>query len=68
MDGGFDGLSEADTFRVMTAIRTAAARDLDDIAKRITQNAALDDDDRARMIGFGQRARRALEEQDGANP
>lgn len=67
MDGGFDGLSEADTFRVMTAIRTAAARELDDVAKRISQNAALDDDDRKRMIGFGKSARRALEEQDGTN-
>lgn len=68
MDGGFDGLSEADTFALMTAIRTAAARELEDLAKRISDNAELDDDDRSRMITLGQNARGTLEEYDGANP
>ncbi|GAW34915.1 ATP synthase subunit alpha [Roseovarius sp. A-2] len=68
MDGQLDGLSEAETFAVMAAIRTAAARDLGEIAEKIAQNDPLDDDARARMVALGQQARRTLGERHGANP
>jgi F-type H+-transporting ATPase subunit alpha len=67
MDGQFDGLSEADTFTVMAALRRAAARDLAEIAKQITQNQPFDADVRARMAALGQQAREALGEQNGTN-
>jgi F-type H+-transporting ATPase subunit alpha len=63
MDGQFDGLEEADTFSVMTAIRKAAQHDLGDIAEQIAQNAPFDDAARARMALLGQQARAALEAQ-----
>lgn len=67
MNGQFDGLNEADTFTVMAALRTAAARDLDDVAKQIAQNEAFDDAARARMAALGQQARDALGVQHGTN-
>ncbi len=66
--GQFDGLSEADTFAVMAALRTAAARDLDDVAEQIAQNAPLSADASDRMIALGQQARQTLVGQDGTNP
>jgi len=68
MDGQLDGLSEAETFAVMAAIRTAATRDLGEMADRIAQNEPLDDDARARMTALGQQARKTLGERHGANP
>ncbi|SFO18358.1 F-type H+-transporting ATPase subunit alpha [Roseovarius lutimaris] len=68
MDGQLDGLSEAETFAVMAAIRTAATRDLGEMADRIAQNEPLDDAARARMAALGQQARKTLGEQHGANP
>ncbi|MDA3857429.1 MAG: F0F1 ATP synthase subunit alpha, partial [Roseovarius sp.] len=68
MDGQLDGLSEAETVTVMAAIRTAAARDLGEIADKIAQNDPLDDAARARIAALGQQARTALEERHGANP
>ena len=67
MDGQFDGLNEADTTKVMVNLRTAAARELEDITQQIAQNAPFDDDARARMAALGQRARAALGACDGAN-
>lgn len=67
MDGQFDGLSEADTFTVMAALRKTAARDLGDIAEQIAQNRAFDDAARARMAALGQRVRQELGGQSGTN-
>jgi F-type H+/Na+-transporting ATPase subunit alpha len=65
MEGQFDGLNEADIFAVMGAIRTAAARDLGDIAKQIAQNEPFEDAARTRMIALGKQARAILESPDG---
>ena len=67
MDGQFDGLSEADTFAAMVALRTAAARDLDDIAELIRRNEPFDDNARARLVELGKQVREALGGQDGAD-
>ena len=53
MEGQCDGLSEADNFAVMAAVRSAAAHDLGDIAEQVAQNAPLEDDARARMVALG---------------
>ncbi|MCL4143400.1 UNVERIFIED_CONTAM: hypothetical protein GTU68_036022 [Idotea baltica] len=68
MDGQFDHLSEADTLKVMSELRTAATQELDDIAKGIAENAPFEEDARARMTALGQQARAKLEVRDGANP
>lgn len=68
MEGYFDGLSEIETFAVMTDIRTAAARDLGEIAEQIARNEPFDDAARARMTALGQQARDALGRQHGADP
>jgi len=65
MDGQVDGLSEADTFAIMETIRTAAARDLGDIAELIKLNEPLGDEARARMIALGQHARETREDANG---
>jgi len=65
MEGQFDGLNEADIFAVMGASRTAAARDLGDIAKQIAQNEPFEDAARTRMIALGKQARATLESPDG---
>ncbi|MFT7594047.1 MAG: F-type H+-transporting ATPase subunit alpha [Paracoccaceae bacterium] len=67
MDGQFDGLTETETVLAMNSLRIAAAHELDDIAKRIAENAPLGDEDRARMVALGQDARAALRGQDGAD-
>ncbi|MEP3329143.1 F0F1 ATP synthase subunit alpha [Sedimentitalea sp.] len=68
MDGQFDHLSEADTVKVMSELRTAATQELDDIAKAIAENEPFEEDARARMAALGQQARAKLEVRDGANP
>ncbi|WP_223423866.1 F0F1 ATP synthase subunit alpha [Tateyamaria pelophila] len=68
MEGQFDGLTEAETAQVMSALRSAAARELDDVAARIAGNDPLGDDDRACMVALAQKARATFGEQDGANP
>jgi len=60
MDGQLDGLGERDTVAVMTTIRSAARRDLKDIAKQIMQDVPFGEDARARMIDLGKQARAAL--------
>lgn len=65
MDGQFDGLNEVDIFAVMATLRTAAARDLEDIAKQIANNEPFEDAARARLTALGQAARATLEAQDG---
>jgi F-type H+-transporting ATPase subunit alpha len=67
MEGQFDGLSEAETAQVMTGVRSAAARELGDVATRIAENAPLADNDRTRMVDLGQKARANLGGQDAAN-
>lgn len=67
MEGQFDGLSEAEIFAVMAALRATASHDLEDIADQITQNAPLDDGARSRMVALGKKARDTLEGQHGAN-
>ena len=57
MEGQFDGLSEAESGSVMSALRKSAARDLQGVAKHIRENAALTDDDRQQMIALGRAAR-----------
>jgi len=51
----------------MVGLRTAAARELGDIAAPIGENASLTDDDRARMVAVGQKARATLGGKDGAD-
>lgn len=68
MDGHFDGLSETDTGTVMAGVRSAAARDLGELAAQITQNEPFDEAARARMTSIGQQARAALGETHGTNP
>jgi len=60
MDGQLDGLGERDAVAVMTTIRSAARRDLKDIAKQIMQDVPFGEDARARMIDLGKQARAAL--------
>ncbi|SHL56949.1 F-type H+-transporting ATPase subunit alpha [Roseovarius marisflavi] len=67
MEGHFDGLSDAETMRVMAALRSRVARELGDIAERIGGNDALSDEDRNRMLKLGSAARKNLEGHDGAN-
>ncbi|MCO4847169.1 MAG: F0F1 ATP synthase subunit alpha [Yoonia sp.] len=67
MDGQFDGLSDADTFAVMSALRKLAVRDLGDMAKKIAQNEPFDDTARAQMAALGQQARATLEAQNGTD-
>jgi F-type H+-transporting ATPase subunit alpha len=67
MDGKFDGLSEADTFTVMAAVRKAAAHDLGEMAEQIAQNEPFDEDARARMAALGQQARETLGARNGTN-
>lgn len=57
IDGVFDGLNEADMLAVMTKLRHAAARDLQDLAVRIAQNEAFGDGERETLIALGRRAR-----------
>lgn len=57
MEGQFDGLSEAESGSVMAALRKAAARDLQGLAKHMRENAALTDEDRRQMIALGRDAR-----------
>ncbi|WP_296424511.1 F0F1 ATP synthase subunit alpha [Yoonia sp.] len=59
IDGKLDGLSDLQSSQVMTRLRAAAAKDLGDIAKRISQDAPLSDDDRSRMVALGEQARKA---------
>ncbi len=66
MEGQFDGLSEAETLTVMTALRVAVARELGDVDKRIDENAPLSDDDRTRMVELGRAAREVLGGGNGA--
>ncbi|PYG26349.1 F0F1 ATP synthase subunit alpha [Pelagimonas varians] len=66
MDGQFDSLDEAQVFTLMASIRSAAARDLMDLAAQIAQNAPFDEADRARLAMLGKDARQALGGQDGA--
>lgn len=56
MDGQFDGLTEAETFEVMSEIRKLAQRDLRDVAGQVFKNEPLDDAARRRMIAIGQQA------------
>ena len=67
MDGQLDGLTEADTFAVMAAIRKAAADDLGDLSEQVAQNTPFEEDTRARMAALGQKARMALGVEDGTN-
>lgn len=67
MEGQFDGLSEAETLKVMTALRAAVARELGDAIARIDENAPLSDDDRSRMVELGRAAREVLGGGNGAN-
>jgi F-type H+-transporting ATPase subunit alpha len=67
MEGQFDGLSEAATVVIMTAIRSAAQQDLGDIAEQIARNDPFEDAARARMVTIGQQARTTLETPDGTN-
>lgn len=67
MEGEFDGLSEAQMAIVMSILRTAAAAELVDVAKRIAANSPLSDDDRAKMMALGQRTRASLGGHDDAN-
>lgn len=53
MEGQFDGLSQAETLTVMAKLRKAVARELGDLAKRIEDNAPLEDEDRSRMVDLG---------------
>ena len=57
MEGQFDGLSEAESGSVMSALRKSAARDLQGVAKHLRENAALTDDDRQQMTALGRAAR-----------
>lgn len=67
MEGQFDGLSGPETAQVMSNLRPAVARDLGDITTRIAENELLAEDDRARMVALGQKARADLGGEDGAN-
>ena len=67
IEGQFDGLTEPDTFIVMTGLRTAAGRDLGDVAKQIAQDAPLSDVDRNRIVALGRQARETLGGGDGTN-
>jgi F-type H+-transporting ATPase subunit alpha len=49
----------------MAKIRSAAARDLGDLAQQIAQNEPFDETERERMVLIGQEARAALEEPHG---
>lgn len=68
MEGAFDGLSEAEVAQAMDSLRSAAARDLGDVAERIAGNAALGDDDRARMVALGRQAAATAGGRDDAKP
>ncbi|EEB83434.1 F0F1 ATP synthase subunit alpha [Roseobacter sp. GAI101] len=68
MEGQFDGLDDSDTVSVMARLRQAAARDLGDIAKQIAANAPLAEEDRARMVALGKKARETIGGADDANP
>ena len=56
MEGYFDGLDNAGTSAVMTALREAARHDLEDLAKRIAENAPLSELDRSRMAEMARAA------------
>ena len=60
MEGQFDGLSEDETLRVMAKLKTAVARELEDIADRIDENAPLKDEDRNRMVDLCRDALKSL--------
>jgi F-type H+-transporting ATPase subunit alpha len=60
MEGQFDGLSEVETLRVMAKLKTAVARELEDIADRIDENAPLKDEDRNRMVDLCRDALKSL--------
>lgn len=64
MEGQFDGLSEPATMEVMTHLRTDASRELSETARRIAENAALTDEDRAQMVALGRQARAAAGQRD----
>ena len=68
MEGVFDGLSDADIARAMRGLRSAASRELGDVAKRIAENQALADDDRAAMVALGKTALPAPGGPDDAKP
>lgn len=57
MEGQFDGLSEAQTGTAMAALRTAATRELPDLATRIKENSPLSEEDKDQMITLGRAAR-----------
>lgn len=65
MDGQLDGLDEADSFAVMAALRLSAAEELGDLAEQIAQNKPFDDVARTRITVLGQKARAALEGDNG---
>jgi F-type H+-transporting ATPase subunit alpha len=68
MEGQFDGLSEAETFSVMAALRAAVADELGDVAARIAENAPLSDQDRSRMVALGRAARNTTGGGDDTKP
>ncbi|WP_146346933.1 F0F1 ATP synthase subunit alpha [Phaeobacter marinintestinus] len=68
MEGQFDGLEEADLMSVMTTLRVSVRHTLGDVAKRIDDNAALCDEDRARIVELGHAARAGLGGDNGTNP
>ncbi len=57
IEGQFDGLNEVETGGAVTRLRKAAARDLQDLAKRIGENATLTEEDHSRMVALGRAAR-----------
>ncbi|OIQ32546.1 MAG: F0F1 ATP synthase subunit alpha [Alphaproteobacteria bacterium MedPE-SWcel] len=67
MDGQLDGLSEAETATVMAAIRTAAARDLGDMAEQMAQDAPFDEGARRRLSALGETVRTTLGERHGTD-
>jgi len=67
LEGQLDGLTEPETFAVMTKLRIAAARGLGDIADKIAGTASLSAQDRARMVDLARKARIPQEDTDGAN-
>jgi len=56
-EGVFDDLSEGDADAVMQRLRAEARRDFVDLAKQITDGAAVDDAAQRRMIALGHRLR-----------